>query len=75
MAGSRTRGRSGSDVVIASKRFELAGGISVFAHAGVPDGTTGAGFAARGSLCIDTTNGDLYQNKTGTTAAPVWIAR
>lgn len=41
-------------------------------NAGVPDATVGVGFAGKGSLCSDTTNGKLYIN-TGTSAAPVWV--
>ena len=76
--GSRTRGRTTADVVVAIKRLELGNDVSVFDNAGVPvDGVSGpgAGFAGKGALCIDRTNGDLYQNKTGTKASPVWIAR
>lgn len=51
-----------------------ATGVGVFSSAGVPvNGTsgTGAGNAGKGSLCVDTTNGDLYINQN-TTASPTW---
>lgn len=45
---------------------------SILYKAGAPsDGTTGAGTACIGSLCIDTTNGKLYIN-TNTLASPTW---
>lgn len=50
----------------------------LFQTAGVPvdytDGTppaTGEGVAAKGALCIDTTNGFVYRN-SGTVAHPAW---
>lgn len=49
-------------------------GIWLLTNAGAPtDGAsgTGAGHAAKGSLCIDYTNGVLYIN-TGTKASPTW---
>lgn len=67
---SRTRGAVGSDsgVTVGASTF-------VFTNAGAPtNGTTGADWAGKGSLCIDTTNGALYQN-TGTKASPTWTAR
>jgi hypothetical protein len=48
--------------------------VNILQNAGVPvDGVsgTGAGFAAKGSLCIDTTNADLYIN-ANTSASPTW---
>lgn len=51
--------------------------VAVLEKAGAPvDGVagTGAGFAGRGSLLVDYTNGTLYQN-TGTKASPTWMAR
>lgn len=53
----------------------LPGGIRVFTNAGVPsDGAsgTGAGKAAKGSLCIDSTGGAWYRN-SGTKASPTWV--
>ena len=50
------------------------GGVLVFSKAGAPTNGasgTGAGRAAPGSLCIDTTNKKLYQN-TNTKASPTW---
>jgi 6-phosphogluconate dehydrogenase len=55
----------------------LPNSVLVMVNAGVPsDGTTGtgAGRAGKGSLCIDSTNGTLYQN-TNTKASPTWTAR
>ena len=56
----------------------LTDDICILVTAGAPvdytDGTppaTGEGFAAKGSLCIDKTNGALYING-GTKAQPVW---
>lgn len=40
-------------------------------NAGVPGATFGQGYAAKGSLCIDTTNGDFYIN-AGTSSTPSW---
>lgn len=51
-----------------------AAGIVWMAGAGVPtDGTsgTGAGFAGKGSIYSDTTNGKLYV-QGNTTASPTW---
>lgn len=40
--------------------------------AGVPtDGVTGVGVAAKGTLYLNSTNGQWYTN-TGSAAAPVW---
>jgi hypothetical protein len=47
------------------------GGVYQMQNAGVPTASTGANKAAKGSLCTDTTNGDLYINN-GTAAAPTW---
>lgn len=47
---------------------------ALFTNAGAPsNGTsgTGAGWAGKGSLCADATNGVLYIN-TGTKASPTW---
>lgn len=49
-------------------------GVWLITNAGAPtDGAsgTGAGFAAKGSLCVDITNGKLEIN-TGTKASPTW---
>lgn len=49
-------------------------GVWLFTNAGVPsDGTsgTGAGFAGKGSICVDVSNGELYTNQ-GTKASPTW---
>lgn len=76
--GARSQGRYVTDVLVAKSRVDLGNDVVVFKNAGAPtDGVsgTGAGFAGKGSLCIDRTNGDLYQNKTGTKASPTWIAR
>ena len=71
--GSRTRGRHVADVLRAVERLELGGDVAYFTNAGVPvDGTTGKGFAGKGSMCVDRTNGRWYQNRTGTKANPVW---
>jgi len=48
-----------------------ANGVFILAKAGAPGATDGAGFAEKGSLCIDTSSGKLYSN-TGTKAAPTW---
>jgi len=53
--------------------------LVVISNAGVPtDGVvgtgTGAGVAQPGSLCIDTTNFDIYMN-TGTQASPTWTKK
>lgn len=51
--------------------------LVVISNAGVPtDGAsgTGAGVAQPGSLCIDTTNFDIYMN-TGTQASPTWTKK
>ena len=51
-------------------------GCIVFCYAGTPtDGGAGTGLnvAAKGSLCIDTTNGVIYIN-TNTAASPTWAA-
>lgn len=40
-------------------------------NAGVPDANVGKGVAGKGSLCSDTTNGELYIN-AGTKATPAW---
>jgi hypothetical protein len=50
-------------------------GVWLFPNAGVPsNGTsgTGAGFAGPGSICVDTTNGELYTNQ-GTKSSPTWV--
>ena len=55
-------------------KLVLGGGVFYFTAAGVPvDGTTGAGFAAKGSEYINLTTGEHYIN-TGTKASPVWKA-
>jgi hypothetical protein len=47
----------------------------VWRYAGTPaTGTTLAGVADKGDLCIDTTNAKLYQN-TNTKASPTWTER
>lgn len=66
---SRTKGAVGSDsgVTVGKETF-------VFTNAGVPAAGTsgaGAGWAGKGSLCVDTTNGKLYVN-TNTKASPTW---
>lgn len=48
--------------------------VPVYPNAGAPsNGTSGtlAGYAQKGDLLADTTNGNLYQN-TGTQASPTW---
>jgi hypothetical protein len=60
--------------IAADGGISIGNGAWVFSNAGVPSaGTsgTGAGWAGKGSLCTDTTNGKLYIN-TGTTASPTW---
>lgn len=69
---TRTKGAIGADSGI-----EFGTGIWLFDNAGAPtSGTsgTGAGWAGKGSLCADSTNGTLYQN-TGTKASPTWTSR
>ncbi len=47
----------------------------IWRYAGTPaTGTTLAGVADKGDLCIDTTNAKLYQN-TNTKASPTWTER
>ena len=46
-----------------------ASGVDVILHEGVPDAAV---LAKVNSLCIDTTNHDLYIN-TGTAETPVWL--
>jgi len=47
-------------------------GVFVLVNAGAPsNGVTGAGFAGKGCLLSDTTNGVAYIN-TGTLASPTW---
>ena len=70
---SATRTKAG----ISGDEVMLKFGTLIFTNAGVPtDGTSGtkAGKAGKGSLCIDTSAGALYQN-TGTKASPTWTAR
>jgi len=61
---------------IGSKSGVMFGdGVWLFTNAGVPsDGAsgTGAGFAGKGSICSDITNGELYTNQ-GTKASPTWV--
>jgi hypothetical protein len=45
--------------------------IWILQKSGVPQATDGVGMAAKGSLCIDSTNGKLYMN-TGTITVPAW---
>lgn len=50
-------------------------GVWLITNAGAPtDGAsgTGQGFAGKGSLLVDVTNANLYQ-QTGTAASPVWV--
>ena len=47
----------------------LGNDVYIGVHAGVPTG--GDGWAGKGSLIIDRTNGELYTN-TGTKASPTW---
>lgn len=55
------------------RRLELDVNVTFFTNAGAPsNGTTGAGFAGKGSLCSDSTNGILYIN-TNTMASPTWV--
>lgn len=42
----------------------------LFTNAGAPT-TQGAGFAGKGSICVDITNANLYVN-AGTKATPTW---
>lgn len=54
------------------KTIEGSGTGTPLRYPGVPvSGATFNGVAARGALCNDTLNGQLYQN-TGTQAATVW---
>jgi len=65
----------GSDSGFKVGQLILPRGARVFANAGTPtDGTsgTGAGKAAPGSYCLDSTNARTYQN-IGTKASPVWL--
>jgi hypothetical protein len=53
---------------------EIGNGVWLFTNAGTPvAGTsgTGAGWAGKGSKCVDHTNGVDYIN-TGTKASPTW---
>lgn len=61
-------------------RYQNGGGLyegtkqmqPAYENAGAPvDATTLANIAKKGSLLVDTTNGQMYQN-TGTKASPVW---
>jgi len=45
--------------------------IGILTNAGVPDATTYANFAGKGSLLVDITNAKLYING-GTKAVPAW---
>lgn len=68
----RTRGATGAD-----NGISFGEGLWLFENAGAPSsGTsgTGAGWAGKGSLCVDSTNGALYQN-TNTKASPTWTSR
>lgn len=49
----------------------LSNEIAILSTAAGPAATDGQGFAAKGSLAIDRTNGKLYIN-TGTAAIPTW---
>lgn len=51
--------------------FAATGGLGPFESAGVPASGFQNGFAKKGALVSDTTNGKLYIN-TGTLAATVW---
>lgn len=54
--------------------IRMAKEVCILTKAGVPaDGIagTGAGFAEKGSLCVDLTNGKLYVNG-GSKASPTW---
>ena len=50
--------------------LQIGTDTSIFTNAGIPT-TAGAGFAGKGSICIDITNGNLYVN-AGTKATPSW---
>jgi len=53
--------------------LSVLGLVYLFAGAAAPvDGTTGSGFAAKGSLYVDTSAGKLYIN-TGTSGATTWV--
>lgn len=51
--------------------IRLSAKFCILDNAGVPDASIGATFADKGSLCSDTTNGNLYIN-TGDATTPVW---
>lgn len=52
--------------------LSASGGYGPFTNAGAPtNGTTLAGYAAKGALLIDITNAKLYIN-TNTLASPTW---
>lgn len=47
--------------------------VIIIADAGAPAAAFGAGYAGKGSLYIDTTNGKIYINSgAGTKAVPAW---
>lgn len=69
------RGTRYSRGPVAAGSIRLKGGVELFTNADAPtDGTsgTGAGFAARGSICWARDTGIPYSN-VGTTASPTWI--
>lgn len=52
--------------------IRMTNDVCMLQTAGVPvDGVTGAGFAGPGSMCVDTTNKDVYIN-ANTKASPTW---
>lgn len=66
---SRTKG-----AIAADNGLYLGNDAWLFSKAGVPTAGTsgdGAGWAGKGSLCTDATNGKLYIN-TNTKASPTW---
>lgn len=65
----RTQGKEAAD-----GGYYLGNGAWILSNPGVPSAGTsgfGAGWAGKGSLCTDTTNGKLYIN-TNTAASPTW---
>jgi hypothetical protein len=67
-ANQMTGGRA---LPIAKADLRLSNEVCIFSKAGVPGSGDGAGYAEKGSLCTDRTNGKLYVN-TGTKATPTW---
>lgn len=61
----------GDEQAYENVRF-LFPGVAFILHDDTPDADIGAGFAGKGSLCIDSTNGLLYINE-GDDETPDWV--